>query len=230
MTASSSHSTPMETDTVSKIATIEDELKGFRLQGYHAERFPSFIQDLDGADGPIRQAVDYITRVGVEMEEYEEHDQSDVVEAYQKDLKRENAKHQVLAAKKKYSSHDYYREFRQAIWDVKHANEPLPPDSDEDDEDDIVVNSVRLSVTCPITTAYLEEPMTSRVCKHTFSRHAVTELLRAHRGRLPCPVTGCGKVLKQQDLFEDLMAERRVERVRQLEESQRQTQNFYDVE
>ena len=46
-----------------------------------------------------------------------------------------------------------------------------------------------------------------------------------HHGRVACPVTGCGKIVKMQDLYDDTLAERRVARMRSSMASQRQTQD-----
>lgn len=37
-------------------------------------------------------------------------------------------------------------------------------------------------------------------------------LIRSHRGRVECPMTGCHKVLDQNALYDDTMLERSVER------------------
>ncbi|KAI9490462.1 zinc-finger of the MIZ type in Nse subunit-domain-containing protein [Zychaea mexicana] len=158
---------------------------------------------------------------------------SDVLDAYQKQWTRENAKYQILSAKKKYKTHDYYQTFRQEVWEVNHRDEQIPDSDDgedDDDDDDIAVNAVKQAVKCPITQTYLENPVTSRVCKHTYSKHAIMELIRKHRGRVACPIPGCRTMLNHQNLQDDTLAERRVARVRATEMSQRQTESFYDVE
>ena len=75
MTASSSSATPMETEPAANVATLEDELKNFRLQNYHTDRFPSFLQDLDTAGNSIGRAFGFVMDVAIEMEKYEEPDQ-----------------------------------------------------------------------------------------------------------------------------------------------------------
>ena len=48
----------------------------------------------------------------------------------------------------------------------------------EDEDEDIVLGQVQRSFKCPLTRKYLEDPVTSAVCKHSYSRVAILEHIR----------------------------------------------------
>lgn len=41
------------------------------------------------------------------------------------------------------------------------------------DQSDLVVGQVDKGLKCPLTKAYLEDPVTSKVCRHSYSRAAI---------------------------------------------------------
>lgn len=47
-----------------------------------------------------------------------------------------------------------------------------------DEEGDLVVGQVDKSLKCPITKVYFEEPVTSQVCKHSYSKAAIIAHIR----------------------------------------------------
>ena len=53
----------------------------------------------------------------------------------------------------------------------------------EDEDDDIVLGQVQRSFKCPLTRKYLEDPVTSAVCKHSYSRAAILEHIRKSAGK-----------------------------------------------
>ncbi|KAG0225883.1 hypothetical protein BGX31_007472 [Mortierella sp. GBA43] len=100
-------------------------------------------------------------------------------------------------------------EMRRKVWDVHHNMQPIPTagggsssgsganagdnGDEEDDVEMMVVENNHQSFKCPITTNYLEDPVTSSLCKHTFSKVAIMELIHS-RGQLKamCPVHEMG--------------------------------------
>ena len=53
----------------------------------------------------------------------------------------------------------------------------------EDEDEDIVLGQVQRSFKCPLTRKYLEDPVTSAVCKHSYSRAAILEHIRKSAGK-----------------------------------------------
>ena len=47
-----------------------------------------------------------------------------------------------------------------------------------DSQGDLVMGQVDKSLKCPITKAFLEDPVTSKVCKHSYSRAAIIAHIR----------------------------------------------------
>jgi hypothetical protein len=67
----------------------------------------------------------------------------------------------------------------------------LGEDDDEDDELAVVNPSSGDSlakIRCPLTMAIMEDPVRSKICKHSFDRNAIFQHLRISR---ECPVPGC---------------------------------------
>jgi hypothetical protein len=90
--------------------------------------------------------------------------------------------------------------FRTRVWEVHHSSSGLPTSAyggaggEDDDEDEIEIvvtgdgNNVQ-SLKCPLTTDFLEDPVTSALCKHSFSSAAIRAMIQA-RPRALCPVHG----------------------------------------
>ncbi|KAJ2464058.1 hypothetical protein GGI02_005084 [Coemansia sp. RSA 2322] len=122
----------------------------------------------------------------------------------------------------KYGSNEKYRDFRQQVWEVTHEGEAMPAlfgdANQEGSDEELVISGARLTYKCPITTTWLNDPVSSKTCKHSFSRDAITDYLRAQRGECACPVGGCSRRIRAQDLYADRVLERKVARhLRQLE-------------
>lgn len=119
----------------------------------------------------------------------------------------------------RYNSLDLYKEFKQRIWEVNHPEEVMPPLDDGDLEDDIVVARQVESLKCPLTATWLEDPVTSTECKHSFSRAAITKHLMASlSGIVHCPISGCTKNLASNLLKPNPGLARRIERAKILQD------------
>lgn len=62
-------------------------------------------------------------------------------------------------------------------------------DDDEDDDDMVVVAGGRETYICPLSRKLLEDPVTSTLCHHSYSRAAVEQMLRQRR-LAQCPISG----------------------------------------
>ncbi|GJJ77117.1 E3 SUMO-protein ligase NSE2 [Entomortierella parvispora] len=122
-------------------------------------------------------------------------------------------------------------ELRTKIWEVHHAHDPLPTSAgvsaggaEDEDEDDmeIVMTGVggsSQSLKCPITTNYLEEPVTSSVCKHSYSKEAIMSLIRSRGGhQCRCPVHGCSSIVGAEMLHPNKALARKVARQKLIQE------------
>ncbi|KAI1321489.1 hypothetical protein EDD11_005180 [Mortierella claussenii] len=136
-------------------------------------------------------------------------------------------------------------EMRKKVWEVHHGHDPLPTsgasgaaagggDDDEDDDMEIVVTSDTSvqSLKCPLTTNFLEDPVTSSLCKHSFSRVAVVSFIQTQRGQTMCPVHGCNRVLTMNLLQPNKALARKVARqiLIQQEISQREDEEYTTVD
>ncbi|KAJ1887769.1 hypothetical protein LPJ66_008939 [Kickxella alabastrina] len=129
----------------------------------------------------------------------------------------------------KYATSALYREFKQQVWDLKHDGEPMPRlfhaggggEEGESDED-LVISGAKLTYKCPVSQSWLIDPMTSKLCGHSFSKDAILAYVRSQRsGSAKCPVGGCASIISPRDLFSDAVLERKVaHHLRQLEQEE----------
>ncbi|XP_020527818.1 E3 SUMO-protein ligase MMS21 isoform X2 [Amborella trichopoda] len=95
-------------------------------------------------------------------------------------------------------SHPLFRQFKEVIWNVHHAGEPMPG---EEQEEVIMTTSQSniLNITCPLSgkpVIELENPVRSMDCKHIYEEQAIKHYMRTRRTRCQCPVAGCPKILE----------------------------------
>ncbi|KAI9324167.1 hypothetical protein DFJ73DRAFT_873865 [Zopfochytrium polystomum] len=111
---------------------------------------------------------------------------------------------------KRYKAANDFVALKRKVWEIEHD---APFEMDDDGEDsDIAVVDEHESFNCPITTAPMTDPYTSKLCKHSYSS-AVVELLRRDRdGRIECPVAGCNKYVRMSDLFKNKALAKKIER------------------
>ncbi|ORZ17335.1 zinc-finger of the MIZ type in Nse subunit-domain-containing protein [Absidia repens] len=130
-------------------------------------------------------------------------------------------KYDNLTENEKYFGHEKYREFKELVWSVHHPDTPMP-DLDHDatnrDDDEVVIAATKKSVKCPLTTTWLDEPVTSKLCKHTFSKNAIFGLIRRSGDNVvECPMPGCRKTLTKSIFYEDTIMERMVTKAKEAE-------------
>lgn len=76
--------------------------------------------------------------------------------------------------------------------------------NDDDDDDEVIIAGSKLEYKCPLTMRVFEQPCTSKVCKHTYEKQAILELIdggtvfggRGGPKQVQCPQVGCDKVSK----------------------------------
>ncbi|XP_010260347.1 PREDICTED: E3 SUMO-protein ligase MMS21 [Nelumbo nucifera] len=93
-----------------------------------------------------------------------------------------------------------FRQFKEAIWNVHHAGQPMPGD---EQEDVVMTNTqtILLNTTCPLSgkpVIELADPVRCMDCKHIYDKKSVMHYIKSNsRGGNPqCPVAGCPKVLQ----------------------------------
>ncbi|VVA97692.1 unnamed protein product [Arabis nemorensis] len=109
------------------------------------------------------------------------------------------------------------RQFREAVWNVHHAGEPMPGD----DEEDIVMTSTQcplLNVTCPLSGKPLTEladPVRSMVCKHVYDKAAIMHYI-GNNPNAKCPIAGCVGKLQNNKVVCDPMLKFEIEEMRSM--------------
>lgn len=106
----------------------------------------------------------------------------------------------------KYGLNNDYIGFKRLWHDaVERDGKPLPDASrwfaqngghdEADDDEDLIIAEEHVDVRCPLSMVVMQDPYTSRKCKHTFEKNSIVQFLRSQpHGRARCPQTGCGKV------------------------------------
>ncbi|KAI3989354.1 hypothetical protein MKX01_026937, partial [Papaver californicum] len=80
-------------------------------------------------------------------------------------------------------------QFREAIWNVHHAGQPMPGDEQED----IVMTSTQtsvLNIICPLSgkpITELQDPVRSMDCKHIYEMKVVLHYIKKERPPASCP-------------------------------------------
>lgn len=128
-----------------------------------------------------------------------------------------------------------YYEMRKNIWQLHHdtnlpnlAKEYSDYVANEDDEE-LVVEETKESFKCLLTKQYYENPVTSKVCHHSFSRDAIYQVFaNSDTRKIKCPIPACAHQFTKQDLVPDEVLARRTEhaKARELREMAQQDENI----
>lgn len=98
----------------------------------------------------------------------------------------------------RYGKAKSYVNFRHEIWKVNQYTDDEPDInklfSDYVEDDDLIEERTRESFKCPLTKRFYEDPVTSTVCHHSFSRAAILEVIRnQEKAMVKCPIPACSK-------------------------------------
>ncbi|CAN6272872.1 unnamed protein product [Urochloa humidicola] len=94
-------------------------------------------------------------------------------------------------------NHPLFRQFRESVWNVHHAGQPMPGEEQED----VVMTSTQmniLNVTCPLTgkpVIELTDPVRCVDCRHIYEKGPVMHYIRSKKPP-QCPIAGCPRVLQ----------------------------------
>ncbi|KAM2359054.1 hypothetical protein TB2_007580 [Malus domestica] len=114
-------------------------------------------------------------------------------------------------------NHPLMRQFREGVWKVHHAGEPMPGEEQED----IIMTSNQstiLNVTCPLSgkpVIKLEHPVRSIICKHVYDKGAITQYLRGNNTR--CPVAACPAKLQLDKVKHDPLLAAEIDDLRKMQ-------------
>ncbi|CAB9514505.1 Zinc-finger of the MIZ type in Nse subunit [Seminavis robusta] len=86
---------------------------------------------------------------------------------------------------------------------------------------------------CCITAQWMEDPVTSTTCQHSYSRKGILSYIRSKGGQCPCPFPGCSQIVTQNVLEDDAGMARKVKRNRrrvEAEEEQKKQSQALDMD
>ncbi|KAI3607520.1 hypothetical protein WG66_005004 [Moniliophthora roreri] len=110
-----------------------------------------------------------------------------VVKRYLGDVQANKVAYQKLTTRQKYAKNENYKSLKENLYAIDHPGEAMPP----------------ITEFCPLTLRQLENPVTSKVCGHSFSREALKQLFANHRGAKMCPASGCNRSFTYNDCKPD---------------------------
>ncbi|KIM20242.1 hypothetical protein M408DRAFT_145661 [Serendipita vermifera MAFF 305830] len=153
---------------------------------------------------------------------------ADPVTIWEKDAHRDIDKYQQKTTRQKYANNKTYRDYKEEIWSVTHEG-GMPPlksmipaeeGDDSDDDDDVEVGGMVVTFRDPITKGWLEDPVTSKKCHHSYSRASMHAYLPSARDVKKCPAAGCGENVSRADLEADENLARQVRNAQRREQEQ----------
>lgn len=148
--------------------------------------------------------------------------------------------YQLQSLRMRYSEHPKYVDFKSSVHESKHGvgaemphpstwfpssrpGSPLPGTQrpgGNDSDDDLQTVRTMMSTKCPLSLKEMEHPMNNRACAHVFEKSSIEGYLQGpvERGRRqidgkPCPVTGCDKTIRPDQLYVDDTIVRKIRRV-----------------
>ncbi|KIK69615.1 hypothetical protein GYMLUDRAFT_254920 [Collybiopsis luxurians FD-317 M1] len=125
---------------------------------------------------------------------------TNVIEQYQANAQKDKDSYTARTMRQKYAKNETYKNFKQSIYEIENPGQAMPPvtefmpkesGDDSDDDDDLEMGAVTQDYKCPLTLRPLEDPVTSDVCGHSFSRDAIREYFGNDQGSRNCPASGC---------------------------------------
>ncbi|KAI0372159.1 hypothetical protein BV20DRAFT_991662 [Pilatotrama ljubarskyi] len=133
-----------------------------------------------------------------------------VTDKYEQGVREHLDQYRHKTARQKYAKNDHYQKFKQTVYEVQHPDTAMPPltdlipreeGDDSDDDDDLQIGGVTQDYKCPLSLTILVDPLTSKLCGHSYSAEAIKDYLGHSRARRKeCPATGCKKQISLADL------------------------------
>ncbi|KAJ3289069.1 hypothetical protein HK104_007764 [Borealophlyctis nickersoniae] len=164
-------------------------------------------------------------------------DLGDIVRFFEKAVEEQTEAYKEKRKTEGYKDEDDYIKFKEKVWQKRCPNRPFRMDGEaEEEDDDLVITTQQESLICPLSVSFfgafgeltlnthfiellqqgiLDDPVTSKDCKHSYSRAAIVAFL-GHAPYKECPVAGCRKYVRLSDLKKNrnlarLAAKRRAE-------------------
>ncbi|WOL14527.1 E3 SUMO-protein ligase [Canna indica] len=190
----------LSSDNQSLIAEIRKALTMMRSVAVDLEKQerPDKVKDLEAAVLELLATYDDCTRFSEAIRTVGSNYQpSEEPTHFKKLLDKEVAK-----SKREYpfvpQNNQFYRQFKEAIWNVHHAGQPMPGEEQED----IIMTSTQtslLNIICPLTgkpVTELQQPVRCMDCKHIYEMDPIIHYIRTKKPHPRCPVAGCPKILQ----------------------------------
>ncbi|KAF8636024.1 hypothetical protein AX15_000184 [Amanita polypyramis BW_CC] len=136
---------------------------------------------------------------------------NDALYRYQDTVKAKAREYTQKTSRQKYAKNEQYKKFKESIYEVLYPHLPMRPvtelipredGDDSDDEDDIEIGGVTQDYKCPMLLTPLTDPVTSKVCGHSYSAEGIRDYFRGQDLK-NCPVAGCRQKIRKMDCVPD---------------------------
>ncbi|KAJ1330416.1 hypothetical protein BSLG_009550 [Batrachochytrium salamandrivorans] len=136
---------------------------------------------------------------------------ADMLEWFETNYAVELDKWEAMSDAVRLCGNEKYDGFRHALWEVRNPGVPFgqAASAAANEDEDVVMTTQTVSYKCPITLQIMVNPVTSRVCKHSFS-DAIFQSFTSGVAFIVCPIAGCDKNIRAADLKPDAALKRKV--------------------
>lgn len=142
--------------------------------------------------------------------------------AYKRNYKRDLDEYENIPKFQKYGQDQGYQQMKEDVWKLFHFDSVAPNPSKEfsdyqESDEDMIIAETRESYKCPLTKQFYVDPVTSKVCKHSFTSDAIRSVLGRSLS-IKCPIPSCSHKLKLTDLYPNKELERLTQRAKAREQ------------
>ncbi|KAK3134835.1 hypothetical protein QOZ80_5BG0411330 [Eleusine coracana subsp. coracana] len=126
-------------------------------------------------------------------------------------------------------NHPLFRQFKESVWNVHHAGQPMPGEEQED----VIMTSTQTAirnVSCPITgkpVTELPNPVRCVDCGHIYEKDPIVHYIRTKKPP-NCPIAGCPVILQIGKVACDPLLRIEIEEFRSLEPAAPNATNIED--
>ncbi|VAH22840.1 unnamed protein product [Triticum turgidum subsp. durum] len=189
--ATAADATSTEAQTLVLVKQLEDAVQELVASYEDCAYLAEAVKKVPGAYQPSDQATDFRKLIDVEVEKVKGTSRSS------------GHKDQLI------------RQFKEAVWDVHHAGQPMPGDEQEE----LVMTSTQnniLNTVCPLTMkpiVDLENPVRCIDCRHIYDKDPILRYIRTNKAP-NCPIAGCPAVLQPAKIVCDTFLRMEIEELR----------------
>lgn len=165
--------------------------------------------------------------------------------SFNKHITTARDEYQTQSARIRYSEHNDYKAFKATVFEAQHGPEAEMPhpstwfdndnvspgagtasaDKGAQSDDDLQTIRVRINTKCPLSLTEMINPTSNKSCTHVFEKTAIESYIKAvdptrrnPKNTKICPVPGCEKRIRLDELVVDGVLVRKIQRIQKARE------------